>query len=93
MGWSLCSTLRLHSRVTPTRPLTLTMYCIRAGIVEEFTFADGECDCWLVTTSTVAVRTQVARNGHRATRDVRRTTEEQALREALLFRPCRVEDV
>ena len=93
MGWSLCSTLRLHSRVTPTRPLTLTMYCFRAGIVEEFTFADGECDCWLVTTSPVAVRTQVARNGHRVTRDVRRTTEEQALREALLFRPCRVEDV
>ena len=30
---------------------------------------------------------QVARNGHRATRDVRRTTEEQALREALHFRP------
>ena len=55
MGWSLCSTLRLHSRVTPTRPLTLTMYCIRAGIVEEFTFAVGECDCWLVSTSTVAV--------------------------------------
>ena len=29
--------------------------------------------------STVAVRTQVAWNGHRATGDVRRTTEEQAL--------------
>ena len=53
------------------RPLTLTMYCIRAGIVEEIIFADGKTDCWLVATSTVAVRTQVARVGHRATRDFR----------------------
>ena len=44
----------------------------RAAIVEEFTFADAESDCWLVSTSTVAVRMEVARNGHRPDRDVRR---------------------
>ena len=87
MGWSLSSTLRLHSRVCPTRPLTSTMYCIRAGIVEEITFADGECDCWVVSTCTVAVQTVVSRIGHRATRDVRWTAEEQALWEAPHFRP------
>ena len=65
MGWSLCSTLRLHSKGTPTRPLTLTMHCIRAGIVEEITFADGECDCWLVLTCSVTVRTQVERQKSR----------------------------
>ena len=75
------------------RSLTSTLYCIRAAFVEKFTFEGEEWDCWLVSTSTVAVRTQVARNGHRATRDVRRTTEEQALREALLFLPLWVEDV
>ena len=69
------------------------MYRIRAAFVEEFALADEEWDCQLVSTSTVAVRKQVGQIGHRATRDVRRTTEEQALREALLFRPCRVEDV
>ena len=79
MDWFLSSTLRLHSRITPTRPLTLT--------VGEFTFADGESDGLLVLTCTIAVRTQVARVRHRATRDVRRTTEEQALREAVHFRP------
>ena len=63
------------------------MYRIRAAFVEEFDLADGECDCWLVSTSTVTVRTEVARIGHRVTRDVRRKTEEQALREALQFRP------
>ena len=47
------------------------MYRIRAASVEEFTFVD-----------TVAVQREVARNGHRATRDVRRTTEGQALWEA-----------
>ena len=57
MGWFLSSTLRLHSRITPTRPLTLTMFYILVVFVGEFTFADGECDCWLVSTSTVAVRT------------------------------------
>ena len=59
---------------------------MRAAFVGEFTFADEERNCQLVSTSTVTVRTEVARIGHRATRDVRRTTEEQALREALLFR-------
>ena len=89
MGWFLSSTLRLHSRVTPTRPLTLTMYYIWASFVGEFTFADGECDGLLVLTCTVAVRTEVTRIGHRATQDVRWTTEEQALREALHVRPRR----
>ena len=55
--------------------------------------ADGECDCLLVVTFTVAVRTQVARNGHHATRDVRRTTEEQALREHCISDLAGVEDV
>ena len=50
---------------------TFMWCCTRAGIVEELKFADGEWDSWLVSTSTVAVRTQVARVGHRATRDVR----------------------
>ena len=87
MDWFLSSTLRLHSRITPTRPLTLTMFYIWLSFVGEFTFADGESDGLLVLTCTVAVRTQVARVRHRATRDVRRTTEEQALREAVHFRP------
>ena len=47
MGWSLISTLCLHSRVSPTRPLTLTVCRTRAAIVEKFTFADEEWDCWL----------------------------------------------
>ena len=81
--------LSSRSRSCLQRPLTSTLYGILVVFVGEFTFADGECDYWLASTSTVAVRTQVARNGHRATRDVRRTTEEQALREALLFRPRR----
>ena len=81
IDWFLSSTLRLHSRITPTRPLTLTMFYIWLSFVGEFTFADGESDGLLVLTCTVAVRTQVARVRHRATRDVRRTTEEQALRE------------
>ena len=93
IDWFLSSTLRLHSRITPTRPLTLTMFYIWLSFVGEFTFANGESDGLLVLTCTVAVRTEVARIGHRATRDVRRTTEEQALRKALLFRPCWVEDV
>ena len=49
-------------------------------------FACEEWDCWLASTTTVAVWTEVARIGHRATRDVRWTTEEQALQEALHFR-------
>ena len=53
----LSSTFRLHSRVSPTRPLTLSSIVIRAATIEEFTFADGERDCWLVSTSTVAVWT------------------------------------
>ena len=71
------------------RSLTSTLYCILVAFVEKFAFEDEEWDCWLVSTSTVAVRTEVARIGYRATRDVRRTTEEQALREALHFRPRR----
>ena len=64
------------------RPPTSTTYsgCDRW----EFTLVDGECDCWLVLTCSVAVRTEVAWVGHRATPDVRRTTDEQALRGALL---------
>ena len=62
------------------------MYRIRAAFVEEFDLADEEWDCQLVSTSTVTVRKKVVRIGHRATRDVRRTTQEQALREALQFR-------
>ena len=75
IDWFLSSTLRLHSRITLTRPLTLTMFYIWLSFVGEFTFADGESDGLLVLTCTVAVRTQVARVRHRATRDVRRTTE------------------
>ena len=78
--------LSSRSRSWLQRPLTLSMYRIRAAFVEEFDLADEEWDCQLVSTSTVTVRKQVARVGHRATRDVRRTTEEQALREALQFR-------
>ena len=79
------SPLRSHSsRSWLQRPLTSSMYRIRAAFVEGLALADEEWDCQLVSTSTVAVRKQVARIGHRATRDVRRTTEEQALREALL---------
>ena len=89
MGWFLSSILRLLSRISPTRPLTLTLFYIWLSFVGEFTFADEDTDFWLVLTSTVAVRTEVARIGHRATRDVRWTTEEQALREALHFRPRR----
>ena len=65
------------------------MYCILGAFVRDFTFADGECDCWLGLISTVAVRTEVARNRHRATRDVRRMRKAKALREALRFRPRR----
>ena len=54
-----------------------------------FTFADGECDRQLVSTSTIAVQMEVARKGHRATRDVRRMRKAQSLREALHFRPRR----
>ena len=61
MGWSLSSTLHLHSRVTPTRPLTLAMFYMWLSFVGEFTFADGESDGLLVLTCTVAVRKQVAR--------------------------------
>ena len=52
-------------------------------------------ECWLRSPqSSLAVWTEVAWIGHRATRDVRRTIEEKALREgALQFRPRRVEDV
>ena len=92
-GLSLSSTLRLHSRVTPTRPLTLTMFEIWSSFVGEFTFADGECDCLLVLTCTVAVWTEVARIGHRATQDVRWTTEEQALRWHCISDLAGVEDV
>ena len=81
--------LSSRSRSWLQRPLTSSMYRIRAAFVEEFDLADEEWDCQLVSTSTVTVRKQVARIGHRATRDVRRTTEEQALREALQFRPRR----
>ena len=38
MDWFLSSTLRLHSRITPTRPLTLTMFYIWLSFVGEFTF-------------------------------------------------------
>ena len=81
--------LSSRSRSWLQRPLASSMCRIRAAFVEEFALADEEWDCQLVSTSTVAVRKQAARIGHRATRDVRRTTEGQALREALLFRPCR----
>ena len=60
-------------------------FCIRAAIVGEFTLADAECDYLLVLTCSVAVRTEVARIGHRATRDVRRRTGEQALRGGSAF--------
>ena len=50
---------------------TLLWCCIWAGITEELMFANEESHCWLDSTSTVAVWTQVARVGHRATRDVR----------------------
>ena len=63
------------------------MYRIRAAFVEEFAFADGEENCQLVSTSTVEVWTGVARIGHRATRDVRETREEKALREAQQLQP------
>ena len=43
-----------------------------SGCVGEFTLADAECDYLLVLTTTVAVRTEMAWNGHRAKRDVRR---------------------
>ena len=81
--------LSSRSRSWLQRPLTSSMCRIRAAFVEEFALAGEEWDSQLVSTSTVAVQKQVARIGHRATRDVRRTTEEQALREALLFRLCR----
>ena len=55
-------------------------FCIRSAIVGEFTLADAECDCLLVLTCAVAVRTGVARIGHRATQDVRGSREGQALR-------------
>ena len=87
--WLPLRSRRSHSRSWLQRPLTLTMYYFWASFVGEFTFADGECDGLLVLTCTVAVRTEVTRIGHRATRDVRWTTEEQALREALHFRPRR----
>ena len=77
--------LSSRSRSWLQRPLTSRLYRIRAAIVEEFALADEEWDCQLVSTSTVAVRTGVARIGHRATRDVRGTREKQALREALKF--------
>ena len=54
-------------RLWRQRSLTPTLYVILVVFVGEFTFADGECDCWLVLTSTVAVRMHVAGNGHRAT--------------------------
>ena len=78
-----------RSRSLLRRSLTSTLYCIRAAFVEEFAFAEEEWDCWLVSTNTVAVRTEVARIGHRATRDVRRTRAVRALRGALHFRPRR----
>ena len=47
IDWFLSSTLRLHSRITPTRPLTLTMFYIWLSFVGEFTFADGnQTACW-----------------------------------------------
>ena len=79
--WLPLRSRRSHSRSWLQRPLTLTMYKIWASFVEEITFADGECDGLLFLTCTVAVWTEVTRIGHRATRDVRRTTEEQALLE------------
>ena len=85
--------LSSRSRSWLQRPLTSSMYRIRAAFVEESALAGEEWDCQLVSTSTVAVPMQVARIGHRATRDVRRTTEEQALREALLSDFTGVEDV
>ena len=85
--WLPLRSRRSHSRSWLERPLTWTMYYIWASFVGEFTFADGECDGLLVLTCTVAVGTEVTRIGHRATWDVRWTTEEQALREALHFRP------
>ena len=85
--------LSSRSRSWLQRPLTLSMYRIRAAFVEEFDLADEEWDCQLVSTSTVTVRTEVARIGHRATRDVRRKTEEQALREACSSDFAGVEDV
>ena len=72
---------------------TFLWCCIRAGIVEEFAFADEEWDCWLASTSAVAVLTEVARIGHRATREVRPTREEQALRERCSSDLAGVEDV
>ena len=47
--------------------------------------------CWALT-CTVAVRTEVARIGHRATRDVRRIRKAQALRRALNSDLAGVED-
>ena len=57
--------LSSRSRSWLQRPLTSSMYRIRAEFVEEFALADEEWDCQLVSTSTVAVRKQVARIGHR----------------------------
>ena len=55
------------------RSLTSTLYCMLVAFVGELTFADEEWNCSLVSTSTVAVRTEVARIGDRATPDVRQT--------------------
>ena len=41
--------------------------------------ADGEYDCWLDLTSTVVILLALDRKGHHAPRDVRWTTEGQAL--------------
>ena len=71
--------LSSRSRSWLQRPLTSSMYRIRVAFVEEFDLADEEWDSQLASTSTVAVRTEVARIGHRATRDVRRKTEEGGL--------------
>ena len=47
IDWFLSSTLRLHSRITPTRPLTLTMFYIWLSFVGEFTLRMGNpTACW-----------------------------------------------
>ena len=83
--WLPLRSRRSLSRSWLQRPLTLTMYYIWASFVGEFTLADGECDGLLVLTCTVAVRMEVTRIGHRTTRDVRWTTEEQARRDVSMF--------
>ena len=85
--------LRSHPRSWLQRSPTSTTFCILAAIVKEFTFADGECNRWLVSISFVAVRMEVAGNGHRATRDVRRMRKAQALQGHCISDLAGVEDV